>query len=73
MLGVDPSLIVADDKVALIRKAKAQQQQVAQLAAMAPAMKDMAGAAKDLSQADPEGMQSAASAFSGYSVPGMGR
>jgi hypothetical protein len=40
---------------------------------MAPAMKDMAGAAKDLSQADPEGMQSAASAFSGYSVPGMGR
>jgi hypothetical protein len=73
MLGVDPSLIVADDKVALIRKAKAQQQQVAQLAAMAPAMKDMAGAAKDLSQADPEGMQSAASAFSGYSIPGMGR
>ena len=73
MLGVDPSLIVADDKVALIRKAKAQQQQAAQLAAMAPAMADMAGAAKDLSQADPEGLQNAASAFSGYSVPGMGR
>lgn len=73
MLGVDPSLIVADDKVALIRKGRAQQQQAAQMAAMAPAMKDMASAAKDVSQADPEGLQNAASAFSGYSIPGMGR
>jgi hypothetical protein len=73
MLGVDPGLIVADDKVALIRKGRAQQQQMAQAAAMAPAMKDMAGAAKDVSQADPEGLKSAASAFSGYSIPGMSR
>lgn len=68
MLGIDPSLVVADDKVALIRKQKAAQQQAAAMAAAAPAMKDMAGAVKDLSQADPEGLQSAASAFSGYSV-----
>jgi hypothetical protein len=71
MLGVDPSLIVADDKVALIRKDRAKQQAAMQAAAMAPAMKDMAGAAKDLSQADPEGLQNAASAFTGYSIPGM--
>lgn len=34
MLGVDPELIVADDKVALIRKSRAQAQQAAQQAAM---------------------------------------
>lgn len=34
-LGVDPSMIVASDKVALIRKQRAQQQQAAQQAAMA--------------------------------------
>jgi hypothetical protein len=35
MLGVDPSLIVASDKVALIRKQRAQQQQAMQQTAMA--------------------------------------
>lgn len=73
MLGIDPSLVVADDRVALIRKERVAKQQLEQLAAMAPAMKDMAGAAKDMGQADPEGMRSAASAFSGYSIPGMGQ
>jgi hypothetical protein len=73
MLGVDPSIVVADDQVALIRKDRAAQQQAAQMAAMAPAMADMAGAAKDMSQVDPEGLANAASAFSGYSIPGMGR
>ncbi|AQW29119.1 portal protein [Ralstonia syzygii] len=34
MLGVDPELIVADDKVALVRQQRAQQQQAAQQAAM---------------------------------------
>lgn len=71
MLGVDPSLIVADDKVALVRKQKAAAQQAQSMAAMAPAAKDMAGAAKDLSETDPEGLQAAASVFSGYSIPGL--
>jgi hypothetical protein len=70
-LGVDPSLVVADDKIALIRDKRAKAEQAAQMAALAPAMKDMASATKDLSQADPEGIQNAASAFSGYSIPGM--
>lgn len=70
-LGIDPSLVVADDKIALIRKQRAAQQQAASIAAMAPAAKDLAGAAKDLSQADPEGLNAAASAMSGYSIPGM--
>jgi hypothetical protein len=70
-LGIDPSLVVADDKIALIREKRAAQQQAASIAAMAPAAKDLAGAAKDLSQADPEGLNAAASAMSGYSIPGM--
>jgi hypothetical protein len=42
MLGVDPSLIVADDKVALIRQSRAQAQQAAQQAAMANSAADTA-------------------------------
>ena len=45
MLGVNPELIVANDKVALIRKNRARQQQAAQGAAMA---EQMAGAAQKL-------------------------
>lgn len=41
-LGVDPSLIVADDKVALIRKQRAQDQQTAQQAALANSAADTA-------------------------------
>ena len=48
MLAVDPELIVADDKVALIRKGRAQQQQAQQAAQAAPlaaqAMKNAAQA-----------------------------
>lgn len=42
MLGVDPSLILADDKVALIRQNRAQQQAMAQQAAMANSAADTA-------------------------------
>jgi len=52
MLGVDPQLIVADDKVALIRADRAKQQQQAQAAAMAP---QAAQTAKTLSETDTEG------------------
>jgi hypothetical protein len=51
MLGLDPKLIVADDKVALIREDRAKQQAQMQQAAMMP---QMAKAAKDASQADTE-------------------
>ena len=66
MLGVDPSLIVADDKVAIVRKQRAEQQAQAQNAAMMPAM---AGAAKDLSTADTQGknaLTDAINMFQGY-------
>jgi hypothetical protein len=42
MLGVDPALIVSDDKVALIRKARAQAQQQAEQAAAANQAADTA-------------------------------
>ena len=51
MLGVDPDLIVADDKVAIIRQQRAKQQQAMQQAAM---MQPMADAAKTMSQVDTE-------------------
>lgn len=68
MLGVDPSLIVADDQVALIRQSRAQQQQAAQMAAAAAPMKDMAQAAQAASQVDSENLTNL---FSGYAIPGI--
>lgn len=50
MLGVSPTIIVADDKVALIRKDRANQQQAEQAAQM---MQPMADAASKMSQIDP--------------------
>lgn len=54
MLGVDPDMILADDKVAIIRKDRAEQQASAQRAAMMPQAVD---SAKTLSEipADSEG------------------
>lgn len=52
MLGIDPNVIVADDKVAIIRQERQQAMAAQQKAAMIPAA---AGAAKDLSQADMSG------------------
>jgi hypothetical protein len=52
MWGVDPSVVVADDKVVIIREERAQAQAKAQQAAAVPAL---AGAAKDLAAADTTG------------------
>lgn len=52
MLGVEPSIIVADDKVDELRGARAQAQAEAQKAAMIP---QAASTARDLSQADTSG------------------
>jgi hypothetical protein len=68
MLGVDPSLIVADDKVALIRKDRQAQQQAQAMAAAAQPAKDMATAAKTASEIDGQNLTSL---FSGYSIPGV--
>lgn len=54
-VGVPPRIIRSDDKVAAIRAARAQQEQMAQAAAMAPALRDTASAAKTLSEADTSG------------------
>lgn len=63
MLSVDPSVIVADEKVALIRQQRAEQQAAAQAAAAAPAM---AAAAKDATQADPAQVRDVMSGLMGY-------
>jgi hypothetical protein len=71
MLGVDSNLIVADDRVALIRDERVKQQQQAQQAAT---MQQAASTAKDLSAADTSGknaLTDAMSSLSGYSVPGV--
>lgn len=52
MLGVDPSVIVADDKIAIIRDQRSQALAEQQKAAMIPVA---ASTAKDLSQADTSG------------------
>lgn len=70
MLGVDPSLVVADEQVALIRQQRAQAQAQAQQAEQAAMA---AQTARDLSQADTAGQNAltdVAAAFSGYSTPG---
>lgn len=72
MLGTDPSLVVADDKVQATRQARAQaaqqEQQMQQMAA-APALQSAAGAVKDLSETDTGGENAftdIAGAISGY-------
>jgi hypothetical protein len=66
MLGVDPKLIVPTDKVALIRKARAQAQQQQQ---QQEAMPQAAAAAKNASQINPQGLNDVISMFSGYTTP----
>lgn len=66
MLGVDPDFVVADDKVAIVRKQNQQAQAAQQAAAMVP---EAARAAKDASQANTEGknlLTDVMSRFSGY-------
>lgn len=69
MLGVDPNLIVANDKVAMIRDARAKAQAAQAQAAM---MQQAAATSKDLAQA-PTGGDNALSditnMFSGYGSP----
>jgi hypothetical protein len=66
MLGVDPNLIVAGDKLAMIRKARADQQQAAQAAQMASMD---AATAKTLAETDTtqdSALTDVMNAFQGY-------
>ena len=68
MLGVDPRLIVADDKVALIRQQRAE---VAQQQAQAEQIAQGAQAARNLAAADTRGQNALTDvmqAFSGYTT-----
>lgn len=70
-LGIDPDLIVPDDKVVLIREERAAAQKQAEQAAMA---EQMAGAAKDAAAAPTQGGDSNAlddimGLYSGYNSP----
>lgn len=73
MLGVDPEYIVANDKVAIIRQTRAQQQAAT---AKAQQMAAAAETAKTLSQAktgplEQNALTDVISQFSGYSGPGQ--
>lgn len=68
MLGVDPTLIVASDKVAIVREQRAQAQQAA---AQQQQMAQMAQTASVASTVEPDKLQDIASMFSGYGGPGM--
>lgn len=64
MLAIDPSLIVGDEKIALIRESRQQQQAAMQTAAMARPMADMAAAAKTASEVDADKLAEVTEQFS---------
>ena len=69
MLGIDPKLIIASDKAAIVRQQRAQAAQQQQQMAMLQAG---AQSAKDMSQADTaskNGLTDLISQFSGYTIP----
>lgn len=73
MLGIDPDLIVADDKVAIIRQQRAAQMQQQQAMAM---MQPAADAVNKLAGADTEGANALTQILQGvqgYSTPGVTR
>jgi hypothetical protein len=72
MLGVDPSMIVASDKVALIRQERARQQMAAQQTALAEqASKTTKNLAQSPTNQD-NALASVIDMFSGYNTPGLG-
>lgn len=69
MLGVDPSLIVADDKVAVIRQQRAQQQQQQQMAEAMPQMAQTAKTVSDINLTEDNALSSVLGMFQGYNSP----
>jgi len=70
MLGVDPQLIVADDKVALIRKQRAEQQAAMQKQAEQAQQAEMAQKLASTPTEGDNALSQVMGQFSGYSVPG---
>ncbi|WP_186425088.1 portal protein [Cupriavidus metallidurans] len=68
MLGVDPELIVPDDKVALIRQQRAQAQQAAQQAAMANSVADTAQKLGNVSTTGGNAASDIMQQFTGYTT-----
>lgn len=66
MLAIDPAVIVADEKIAIIRQDRAKQQQAAQAAAAAQPANQAAGALKQLNEVDPNAAQDVTRALMGY-------
>lgn len=67
--GVNPEIILSDDKVAELRAQRAQQQAAQQAAALAPAA---AETAKTTSEIDGDNLQDVMQNFTGYTTPAEG-
>lgn len=63
MYGVNPKIIIPDDKVAALREQRAQQMAAQQAAAAVPAMADTA---KTMGEVDAQGVQDAMASLQGY-------
>lgn len=70
MLGVDPSLIVADDKVAIIRQQNAQAAQAQQMMENMPAMAGAAKSVSDINLTEDNALSNVLGMFQGYNSPG---
>lgn len=68
-LGVDPRIIVGNEKVALIRQQRAQAQQAAAAAEMANSMSQTAANLGGIDTAQPNGLTDLMNLTSGYSLP----
>lgn len=71
MLGIDPELIVPDDKVALVRKDRAAQQQAAQAAQTAVAGADVAQKLGNTPTDTSSALTDVMNMFSGYNSPSV--
>jgi len=68
MLGIDPQFIVADDRVAFIRKSRVEAQQAQQAAEQAPAIAQTAATLSDIDMNGNNGLTDIMRQFSGYSA-----
>ncbi|SPA25892.1 putative phage head-tail connector protein (P21) [Cupriavidus taiwanensis] len=68
-LGVDPRMIVGNERVALIRQQRAQAQQAAAMAEMANSMSQTAANLGGIDTAQPNGLTDLMNLTSGYSLP----
>jgi hypothetical protein len=71
MLGVDPSMIVADDKVAIIREERAKQMQAQQMMENMAPMAQAAKAASDINLTEDNALSNVLNMFQGYNSPGV--